>query len=294
MKNVPIPEVTISQLVTAERLNAPDPDFLVSEEVTWMRPSYAYRHAFYMVAICTGGFGKATFNLQEYTFSQYTLFSVSPQLIIQVLEQSPDIKVSHLVFNKQFLSGNHINSNFLDTLNFFKPGAFTTITLSKQDAESLLALFSQIREKNARTEHPYRKEIAKSLTISLLYEIEALSQQYSSVIKRKLSRKEELNKQFQDLLFRHFKEERTVKFYAGALFVSPKYLMEVIKEVTGRTAGELIDEAVILEAKVLLKIPELNVSRVSDMLHFPDQSFFGKFFKNHAGFSPSEYRNLTE
>ena len=294
MKTVAIPEVTLPQLISERGLDELDRDFLVTEEVNWIPPTYAFRHAFYFVGICTGGFGKVKFNLQEYTLRPNTLFSVTPQLITQIAERSPDAKVSVLIFTKQFLSGKQIDSHFLDTLICFQPDAFATISLDPSEAENLLQFFSFIKEQSARMEHPHRKEIAKNLIISVLYEIDGLYQQQSSVLKRKLTRKEELHKQFQDMLFAHFKEERTVKFYAEALYVSPKYLMEVIKEVSGKTAGELIDEAVILEAKVLLRVPELNVSQVSDPLHFPDQSFFGKFFKKHVGVSPSEYMNLNE
>lgn len=150
--------------------------------------------------------------------------------------------------------------------------------------------FELIREKSEKDNYPYRKEVVQHLIIALLYEIDALYQHQSIDFTNKLSRKEELNRRFHDLLFKHYKKERSVKFYADALFVTPKYLTEVIKELTGKPAGEIIDEAIILEAKVLLKMPEYSVMQVRQMLNFSDKSFFGKFFKRATGLSPSAYR----
>jgi YesN/AraC family two-component response regulator len=72
--------------------------------------------------------------------------------------------------------------------------------------------------------------------------------------------------------------------------VTPKYLSQTVKEVSGKTAGEFIDEMVMMEAKVLLSDLSLSVAQVSEELFFSDQFFFSKFFKNHAGITPSAYR----
>jgi len=76
-----------------------------------------------------------------------------------------------------------------------------------------------------------------------------------------LSRKEDLVIRFFNLLSRYFKEERSVQYYAELLFVTPKYLTESVKEMTGKTAGEFIDEAVIMEAKILLGTSSLSVPK---------------------------------
>ncbi len=105
-----------------------------------------------------------------------------------------------------------------------------------------------------------------------------------------LSRKEELFEQFLQLLFEHCKEQHVVTFYAEKLFITPQYLSLILKELTGKSANKWIDDALIVEAKILLKAPQATVQQVADMLHFSDQSTFGKFFKKHMGISPMEYR----
>ena len=91
-----------------------------------------------------------------------------------------------------------------------------------------------------------------------------------------LSRKEELFEQFLQLLFEHCKEQHVVTFYAEKLFITPQYLSLILKELTGKSANKWIDDALIVEAKMLLKAPQATVQQVADILHFSDQSTFGK------------------
>ena len=123
--------------------------------------------------------------------------------------------------------------------------------------------------------------------------------QYASLLKIKfpnleadLTRQEKLALRFLKLLNENFKQERTVQFYADILCLTPGYLSKVLKTVSKKTAGQLIDEAVIMESKLLLKNQTLSISEVADELQFSDQSFFGKYFKKHTGHSPSKFRKI--
>ena len=79
-------------------------------------------------------------------------------------------------------------------------------------------------------------------------------------------------------------------FYADRLCLSPRYLSSVIRDVSGRTVVEWVNQAVILEAKVLLKHSDLLTYQIADELHFPNPSFFSKFFKRMTGMTPQEYQ----
>ena len=75
-----------------------------------------------------------------------------------------------------------------------------------------------------------------------------------------------------------------------SLCLSPRYLSSVIRDVSGRTVVEWVNQAVILEAKVLLKHSDLLTYQIADELHFPNPSFFSKFFKRMTGMTPQEYQ----
>ena len=103
-------------------------------------------------------------------------------------------------------------------------------------------------------------------------------------------RKEYIFERFYESLVQSYQSERSVKFYADQLCLTPKHLSGVVKEVSGKTVGEWIDELVILEAKALLNSSSMNIQEIADRLNFANQSFFGKYFKHYTGMSPKEYR----
>lgn len=95
---------------------------------------------------------------------------------------------------------------------------------------------------------------------------------------------------FLTLVEMHASTQRETGFYADKLCLTPKYLSRLVKEKTGRTAKEIILNFVILQARTMLLGTDLNIQQISDTLHFPSQSVFGKFFKKATGKSPREYR----
>ena len=104
------------------------------------------------------------------------------------------------------------------------------------------------------------------------------------------NRAEEYFKQFTHLLGEHFREERSVGFYARQLCITPKYLTTLIKRISGQSVSEWIDNYVILEAKTLLKYSTMSIQEIAYYLNFPNQSCFGSYFKRNTGMSPSQYK----
>ncbi|WP_176844610.1 helix-turn-helix domain-containing protein [Mucilaginibacter sp. P25] len=137
--------------------------------------------------------------------------------------------------------------------------------------------------------HSHEAALMRSYTYCLIHEIDVIHK----CIHADLIHKDDHSSlfiRFRNLLVKQFWRHRSVSFYSSNLNVSPKYLSEVIKKETGKTAGAWIDNAIILEAKVLLQNKDLSIQQIADKLNFSDQSVFGKFFKNQEGISPLEYR----
>jgi len=85
-------------------------------------------------------------------------------------------------------------------------------------------------------------------------------------------------------------EEREVDFYAGKLFITPKYLTEVCKKNSGKTALEWIQNYTTQRLIILLENKSLSFTQIADTLHFSSQSFFSRYVRKVLGVSPSEYR----
>ena len=79
-------------------------------------------------------------------------------------------------------------------------------------------------------------------------------------------------------------------FYARQLCITPKYLTTLIKRISGLSVSEWIDNYVIIEAKTLLKYSTMSIQEIAYYLNFPNQSFFGSYFKHNTGMSPSQYK----
>ena len=151
----------------------------------------------------------------------------------------------------------------------------------------MLLVRSKIRQKD----HYFYKEIMQNALAGLMLELgNIFSAKKEFTASPALSRKEDLLEQFLKLLFENCREQHGVAYYAERLFITPQYLSLILKTLTGKSANKWIDDALIMEARVLLKAPQATVQQVADLLHFSDQSTFGKFFKKHMGVSPMEYR----
>jgi transcriptional regulator GlxA family with amidase domain len=89
----------------------------------------------------------------------------------------------------------------------------------------------------------------------------------------------------------NYKTERGIEFYADKLCVSSRHLSSICKELDGQTAKKCIDRQIIIHAQMLLNTTTLTIAQIADEFNFPNASFFTKFFKEHIGMTPKEYRN---
>lgn len=229
----------------------------------------------------------------SYTVKPNSFITIMPTHALQLDKISKDFKGGLLIVSKEFLDDCNLGGgNRTQAIaNYMEVRKNPCTELEPEEAVKLADCMKVVRDKMRERTHFYQKELVQNAFIGFLLELgNILLGKKDRLIRPTLSRKEELFEQFLQLLFEHCKEQHGVTFYAEKLFVTPQYLSLVLKEVTGKSANKWIDEALILEAKILLKAPLATVQQVADVLHFSDQSTFGKFFKKHMGISPMEYR----
>lgn len=110
----------------------------------------------------------------------------------------------------------------------------------------------------------------------------------------KQSRGERMFVQFVQIVEHNFRQQRQVQWYAARMGVTPKYLCEVISSISRRSPNEWIDKFVTSEIRNQLRHTTKKISVIAQEMNFPTQSFFGKYFKDNVGVSPTEYRNGIE
>ena len=169
-----------------------------------------------------------------------------------------------------------------------------SLPLDDEEWDGVMRSLDGIRIEGARQHNdPYSAEIIRSMIRTLAYKVCRIIARHvetgaSEATSR--SRNEEYFNQFMGVLTRHYMQQRSVGFYAEQLNLTPKYLTTIIRKTSGRTAVQWIDDYVVLEAKNLLKYSTMSIQEISYYLNFPNQSFFGKYFKNHTGMTPTAYR----
>lgn len=143
----------------------------------------------------------------------------------------------------------------------------------------------------------FRNTIIKNRLQNVLLEIYDKMQRFAAKQSRTpetTTRQTELFHRFAALVHEHCSREREVAFYADKLCISTRYLSTIVRSVAHSSAKEFIDRSVMLEIKMLLQSTDLSVQEIAYRLHFPDQSYLGRYFKKHAGESPTEFRNTKK
>jgi AraC-like DNA-binding protein len=246
-----------------------------------------YRSNYYKIGLVLRGQARLKVNLETYDIGPGSLMLLSPYVIKQWPFLSADFEGLSIFFTQEFISA--ASSLNLEAFAFFARDARHAFPLTPAQSESIGALLRGIGQKYAAA-HPYREEILRSLIQILLHETAPIySLQHVSTTTLQ-TRSQLIAADFKKLVNHHYATERSLTFYADKLCISPKHLAETVKEATGKRAVEWLAEAVLLEANVLLQNPALTIAQVADILHFADQSTFGRFFRNNTGVSPAAYR----
>ncbi|MCD8186534.1 MAG: AraC family transcriptional regulator [Rikenellaceae bacterium] len=240
------------------------------------------------LALCLEGEAVLTLNLQRLTLRQGHMLVIPGNSVIQYHEHLPDFKSYIVGISREFFDGMQLKTILPIMSEIMKN---PLLELSEQDIRLIVNWGRYISGKSIDENNPYHKQIMQHLILSLFYEIGYifLKQRGKTVVRQK-THSEEIMEQFARLVREHYRTERNVEFYADQLCLTPKYLSTLIKKNSGKSVPEWIRYALIMDAKVQLKYSTQTVQQISEMLQFPNPSFFGRFFKKYVGITPLQYR----
>ena len=246
-----------------------------------------------IIGVGTEGETSLTSNLQEFRLKKDSLFIFSPKHILQV-QSNNRFKAHLIVIAPDFLKRINIDTKRMMPL-FLQFGSLPPcMELTHAESQSLRSFISMVEQELKGSETDFSSEIIGGLIAATIYKVGDILTHYLTehpeVDSPIHNRAEEYFRQFTELLGEHYKHERSVGFYARQLCITPKYLTTLIKRISGKSVSEWIDNYVILEAKTLLKYSNMSVQEIAYYLNFPNQSFFGSYFKRNAGMSPSQYK----
>jgi len=252
-------------------------------------PQSSTRLNFILMAMCKKGKAQYSIDTRQQVVKPGDLMFVSERHVIDNYEASPDFECLCIMLTTEYYHGfvqdvKNVSSLLLFSMN--NP----VVPLTNKEIQVFTNYFETIREKMADTSHHYRSPLIKALLLAMFYDMSNVIYRVERQGNRKHTRAEAIFANFIRLLEENFRTQHRVSWYAEQLCITPKYLSEIVKKISLRTPNEWIDSYVILEARVLLKNTTKSIKEITDELNFPNQSFLGKYFKEHVGVSPSEYR----
>lgn len=231
-------------------------------------------------------------NLTSFSLSPGSLLIIGPESVFSVREIEWDSIDGYVfIISPDFIRNINFEVNVMTTMSL-SPNPNPVLHLNDEEV-ALMSRYLELIHYNTvdNTDARYARSIARSLIAAAVYQLmQFVATRRIEGTSPVMSRRANYIKEFFHLIGVHHCRERSVAFYASKLFISPKYLSLIVKESTGRSAAEWIDDYVILEAKNLLRFSGKNVQQVAYELNFSSQSSFGKYFKHLTGLSPTKFQ----
>ena len=235
----------------------------------------------YRLGIFVSGEIHVNINLVERRITPGTIVFLGPGTIISPISFSGKIEVYGLGLFDDFPLP-QMPSAFNGQVRDFQ------IKVSESDIATARHIIDTIW--HAVYQPDYNRQTVSSLVAAMMHLYDGIYRQHIDLLKASQSRKQTIFDRFISLVNQHATREHQIRFYADKMCLTERYLSTIIRQMSGTTAKEWIDRAIIARIKVELKHSNKSVAQISDETYFPNPSFFSKYFKRLTGLTPLEYR----
>ena len=249
---------------------------------------HPHRHDHFAIFFVTRGKGHHVIDFQDYELRPQRLFLIAPGQV-HAWKSFEGVKGFVILFTKEFFSLTLQYQELRAYLFFNTAYQHTFIDLEKETALHLQRIFKNIEEEHTGNRR-YSQNIIRSYINILLFELTRIYEQSIPVLKEK-DNVNQLLRDFEALVNKNFRTLHAVNDYAGLLHITPNYLNTISKKRKGKSAGELIRDRMMLEAKRLITHSDITIAQIAYNLNFEDNSYFGRFFKKYSGQTPAAFRN---
>lgn len=234
------------------------------------------------------GHARATLNITQYEFHENDFIYVKPGSFFFVQEFSEDAKLSYIVFSSSFVEKNAYGMRRLSlpTQNY------QPVVKVNDEQKDIIVRFSELLDKAINSTPVMLSADTMVHVFNLIqqtyYEMGAVTDTNKYQTQ---DRKTEIYQEYSDLVLQHYHEWHHVGAYADAMRITIPHLCSTIKAASGHTAGDIIADAILMDAKAQLKVTNKPIKEIAIRLGFENVAFFNRFFKSHVGVTPRGYRN---
>ncbi len=267
-------------------------DLLIERFDSYLEKHYQHlhrphRHSFYHLVLFTKGRGAHSIDFEKFSIEPYQIYFMIPgQVHSWHFEGEVDGYIVH--FNEVLFTGFLQNSQYLERFHFFRGHSADGVCQLPVDTQGyVMSLF----EKMIREVREAKEQSLDLIRLTLLELFIMVERHCSGKITRNIPpQKLTLLRSFQNIIDRHYRTLKLPKEYADLLYVTPNHLNALCRDLLGKTAGDLIRDRVLLEAKRLLTNAGMTITEIAYDLNFQDNSYFNRFFKKSVGLTPDEFR----
>lgn len=245
-----------------------------------------YRQGFYQIGILSKtGNSQININTNAVKLEQLPLWFVVPGQVFSWVRDETTAGY-HIQFRKEFVS--KTIQDLPSEFPFLKLAENSVFLMTLQEQQSLE--FDMKRMHSVfQNPHPYQEKMLEGMLISILYNCKSIYERYKTT-ESHLSRGQLLTQQFQQLVDKLYIDSKNVSDYAEQLNVTPNYLTTTVKQITGKTAKDIIQQRVFLESKTMLSFTSLDIAEIAYRLNFQEPTHFTRFFKKYSGTTPNKFR----
>lgn len=254
-------------------------------------PELPAKMRFTAIFLCLGGSAHTRVSGNDYIINENDVFMVSLGNIAEKIRISNDFKAISVSImpDSKLMKFTYGSTRFLRN-SLYEP---SILTLTAEESKRMVSFFSTVKNIILFESDMFKSEALEGASIMLASYLSArIASQKKDTEQPVVTkwRSNEMLRRFLIKVSQNYTFERSVQFYAKQLYISPKYFAQMIYKESGKHAKDWIRDFVIKDAKTMLKSGNYTVQEVSEILHFANQSFFGKYFKEAVGCSPIAYK----
>jgi len=247
----------------------------------------ALRRQFNLLYIFLGGVHDVYLGA-DYRWLQPNDLVIVPENMVYASRNINNCKGYCMHFKTEFIQP-LLQKQFLHEFGYFDMEAEHVINVSAEESKLIQQSFRDIITEYERFS-PEKDYLLRNYIHILLLRIREIYRPHVKQINETASNATKVANRFKNLLQKNFIEIRKVEQYASMMHVSPKHLSDLVKEATGKTPRQMINDVILLESKVLLGSTDKSITAIAHELRFEDQSHFSHFIKQQTGSSPVELR----
>ena len=266
-----------------------DDDLLLSDQINLApMPRDPRKMSFILIGLCTKGQINYRMDTEKQIVEAGDLLVVSERHIIEEYKPSEDMEGLCIMMSVDFF--HEIIKTVHDVSSLFVFARMRPILkLQPEEINTFKEYFQFIKQKLSDNHNHFRKDLIRTLMLAMFYDVGNVIYRVKNVNESNMS-SEKVFTAFLKMVEENCRKERRVAWYAQQLQITPKYLSQAVKRVSGQAAVEWIENYVTMELRVMLKNSSLSIKEIANEMNFPNQSFLGKYFKEHTGMTPSAYR----